>query len=182
MIADPFAGPLPDGWRKQHVKDVAATLAVPADYQRTTPDRSSDKEHWVAFTDWSGSIRVGLTLARKSEDTSGQIKGSAAAQMYADDGEFRESGEYSLRMPEGARTDTAGDTTYRGRKSAENTVTYTTTDSQDPLPRELRIFYYKSTAGDMYKLTVGYPGKGDFTERGREVARQAIANLDVDEL
>ncbi len=34
----------------------------------------------------------------------------------------------------------------------------------------------------MYKLTVGYPGDGDFTERGREVARTAIANLGVDRL
>jgi hypothetical protein len=58
-----------------------------------------------------------------------------------------------------------------------------TTDSQDPRPRELKIFYYKSSAtGDMYKLTVSYPGKGDFTDRGREVARTAIANLEIDKL
>ncbi|MFE9804897.1 serine/threonine-protein kinase [Streptomyces sp. NPDC005548] len=182
VIADPFAGPLPDGWKKRHVTDVAATLAVPAAYQESKPDRSSDKGHWVTYTDWSGSIWIGLTLARKSEDANKEIKDSAAAEMYADNGDFKESGEYSLSMPEGPKTKTQGDTTYRGRKSAENTLTYTTTDSQSPRPRELRLFYYKSAAGDMYKLTVSYPGKGDFTERGREVARQAIANLDVDKL
>ncbi|MFF0188882.1 serine/threonine-protein kinase [Streptomyces sp. NPDC005244] len=182
VIADPFAGPLPDGWKKHHVADVAATLAVPAEYQKATPDRSSDKSHWVTYTDWSGSIWIGLTLARKSEDANKEIKDSAAAEMYADNGDFKESGEYSLSMPEGPRTRTEGATTYQGRKSAENTLTYTTTDSQNPRPRELRLFYYKSAAGDMYKLTVSYPGKGDFTERGREVARQAIANLDVDKL
>lgn len=182
VIADPFAGPLPDGWKKHHVADVAATLAVPAEYQKATPDRSSDKGHWVTYTDWSGSIWIGLTLARKSEDANKEIKDSAAAEMYADNGDFKESGEYSLSMPEGPRTRTEGATTYQGRKSAENTLTYTTTDSQNPRPRELRLFYYKSAAGDMYKLTVSYPGKGDFTERGREVARQAIANLDVDKL
>lgn len=32
----------------------------------------------------------------------------------------------------------------------------------------------------MYKLTISYPGKGDFTARGREVAKTAIANLAVD--
>ena len=43
----------------------------------------------------------------------------------------------------------------------------------------MRIFYYKTSAGDMYKLSINYPGKGDFTDRGREVARTAIANLDI---
>jgi hypothetical protein len=32
----------------------------------------------------------------------------------------------------------------------------------------------------MYKLLLSYPGKGDFTQRGREVAQTAIANLDLD--
>ncbi|MFE1292593.1 serine/threonine-protein kinase [Streptomyces sp. NPDC058751] len=180
VIADPFAGPLPEGWKERHVADVAATLAVPADYQRATPDRASDKGHWVTYTDWSGSIWIGLRLARKSEDTGKAIKDSARAEMYADDGTFKASGDYDLGMPAGPRTKPDSRTTYRGRESAENTVVYRTSDSQNPRPRELRLFYYKSKAGDMYKLTISYPGAGDFTERGREVADAAIANLDVD--
>lgn len=179
VIADPFAGPLPDGWKKRHETDVAATPAVPEGYQRATPDRTSGKGHWVTYTDWSGSIWIGLTLTRKSEDTTHQIKDSAAAEMYADNGDFKDSGAYELSMPEGPRTDPK-ETKYHGRQSAENTVVYTTTDSQDPRPREVRIFYYESSKGDMYKLTISYPGKGDFTARGREVARTAIANLAVD--
>ncbi|WP_327431071.1 serine/threonine-protein kinase [Streptomyces sp. NBC_01236] len=182
VIANPFAGPLPDDWKKHHVQDVAATLAAPASYKPSTPDRSTDKGHWVTYTDPSGSIWIGLTLAKKSEDTSKTIKGSAAAEMYADNDEFKADGEYDLGMPENPTTDTNGSTTYKGNKSAENTVTYTTTDSQNPRPRELKIFYYKSKAGDMYKLTISYPGQGDFTARGREVARTAIANLDIDKL
>jgi hypothetical protein len=46
----------------------------------------------------------------------------------------------------------------------------------------MRTLYYKSTAGDMYKLTIAYPGKGDFTKRGQEVAATAIAHLKVDKL
>lgn len=34
----------------------------------------------------------------------------------------------------------------------------------------------------MYRLTVAYPGAGDFTARGREVARTAIADLALDKL
>ncbi|CAM5354489.1 non-specific serine/threonine protein kinase OS=Streptomyces alboniger OX=132473 GN=CP975_21350 PE=4 SV=1 [Streptomyces alboniger] len=34
----------------------------------------------------------------------------------------------------------------------------------------------------MYKLMIGYPGKGDFTGRGREVAETAIAGLELDKL
>ncbi|MFD5447729.1 protein kinase domain-containing protein [Streptomyces sp. NPDC003470] len=177
VIADPFAGPMPDGWTTPHEKQLAATLAVPDGYQRTVSDDAA--EHWVTYTDWSGSIWIGLTLDRKAEDTGGNIAASAAAEMYEDDGTFEKSGEYRLSMPENPTTDPR-ETTYRGQKSAENTVVYTTTDSQNPRPRELRIFYYRTTAGDMYKLTVAYPGKGDFTERGREVARTAVAHLDID--
>ncbi|MFF7274555.1 serine/threonine-protein kinase [Streptomyces griseorubiginosus] len=181
VIADPFAGPLPDGWTKKHTKDVAATLAVPAGYQPTTPDRKTDKTHWITYSDYSGAIWIGLSLDRKAEDTAHDIAGSAAAEMYDDDSRFKESGDYDLSMPDTART-RPEEKTYQGAKAAGNTVTYTTTDSQNPRPRELQIFYYRTTGGDMYKLTVSYPGKGDFTARGREVARTAIANLGVDRL
>ncbi|MFI2413614.1 serine/threonine-protein kinase [Streptomyces sp. NPDC018947] len=177
VIADPFAGPLPEGWKTPHEKEVGARLAVPEEYQRTVSDEAG--EHGVTYTDWSGGIWVGLTVDRKAEDTTGDIAGSAAAEMYDDDGDFKRTGEYRLSMPENPRTDPE-ETRYRGQKSAENTIRYTTTDSQDPRPRELRIFYYRTSAGDMYKLTVSYPGKGDFTARGREVAETAIANLDID--
>ncbi|NEA99907.1 serine/threonine-protein kinase [Streptomyces sp. SID13726] len=181
VIADPFAGPLPDSWAKKHTKDVAATLAVPKDYQPATPDRETDKKHWITYTDYSGSIWIGLSLDRKAEDTGSNIAGSAAAEMYDDDSGFKESGDYDLGMPEGAKT-RPEETTYQGHKAARNTVTYITTDSQHPRPRELQILYYRTAAGDMYKFTVSYPGKGDFTERGREVARTALANLGVDKL
>jgi len=180
LIANPFAGPLPDGWQKKHEKDVTATLAVPAEYRRTTPDRKTDKTHWVVYSDPSGSIVINLTVTRRSEDGSNTIKDSAAAQMYDDDGTFNSSGDYDLQMPAGPKTDTQPSLTYHGRKAAENTLTYRIDDSQNPLPREAKIFYYKSTAGDMYKLTVVYPGKGDFTARGREVARVTIGNLRLD--
>ncbi|WP_073945788.1 serine/threonine-protein kinase [Streptomyces kebangsaanensis] len=182
LITRPFAGPLPEGWTTHHEKDVAATLAVPKDYQREVPDpKSTGKKHWVAYSDWSGSITVRLDLVKKSEAGSRDIKDSAAAQMYHDNGSFQEYGDYGLDMPESPKTQPK-ESTYHDRKAAENTVVFTTTDRNAPLPREMRFFYYKSSAGDLYKLTVGYPGKGDFTERGREVARGAIANLDIDRL
>src|SRR5262249_30243084 len=37
VVADPFAGPLPDGWKQRQVKALGATLAVPASYQMSTP-------------------------------------------------------------------------------------------------------------------------------------------------
>ncbi|MFK0067947.1 serine/threonine-protein kinase [Streptomyces sp. NPDC091046] len=178
VVADPFAGPLPDGWKTPHEKQLAATLAVPEGYKRTAPEEAD--QHWVTYTDESGAVWIGLSLEKKAEDTTGDIAGSAAAEMYDDDGKFKESGDFDLSMPpESPKTDPK-ETEYRGGKSAENTVVYTTTDSQNPRLRELRIFYYRTSAGDMYKLTVSYPGKGDFTERGREVASTAVANLDID--
>lgn len=182
VIADPFAGPLPDGWETKKVKDVAASLAVPADYQVGVPDRDSDESHWVTYTDWSGSISIGLRLDKKAEDSGNSIAGSAAAEMYEDDKKFKEYGEYDVGMPENPKTDTDDGATYQGKSAAQNTIKYTTDDSQNPRPREMQIFYYKTSKGDMYKLTISYPGKGDFTKRGKEVARTAIANLDVDVL
>ncbi|KUL24090.1 protein kinase [Streptomyces regalis] len=180
VIADPFAGPLPDGWETHQEKSLAATLAVPADYKRGEPEET-DKGHWVTYSDESGAIVIGLTLEKKAEDTGNNIAGSAAAEMYDDDGDFKQTGDYDVGMPENPKT-APDETTYQGRKSAENTVIYTTTDTQNPRPRELRIFYYKTSAGDMYKLRIGYPGKGDFTDRGREVAQTVIDNLKIDKL
>ncbi|NUR04536.1 MAG: serine/threonine protein kinase [Streptomyces sp.] len=181
VIAHPFAGPLPEGWKTHHESDVAATLAVPDGYERVVPDRKTDKNHWVTYSDLSGAIGITLSLQKKSEDTGGTIKDSAAAQMYDDNGTFKQSGAYELNMPAGPETKTKTRlTTYKDKPSAENTVAYKTNDSQHPLPREVRIFYYKSSAGDLYKLIVSYPGKGDFTARGREVAQAAIANLAID--
>ncbi|MFC9127232.1 serine/threonine-protein kinase [Streptomyces sp. NPDC057099] len=179
VVADPFAGPLPDGWQTKQEKGLAASLAVPGGYQRTVPDRERDQGHWVTYTDWSGSVWIGLTLDKKAEDTGRNIAGSAAAEMYDDDSRFKDSGSYDLDMPENPKTNPRV-TTYRDKKAAENTVSYDTDDSENPRPRELRMFYYRTADGDMYKLTVSYPGKGDFTERGREVASTAIANLDID--
>jgi len=181
VVADPFAGPLPDTWKTQAQPKLGVTLAVPVNYKVDKPEADDADKNWVTYSDLSGSIWIQLHLARKAEDTSSQIEDTARAEMYADNGEFKESGAYELDMPESPKTDPV-ETTYQGKKSAENTVTYTTTDSQNPLPRELKIFYYKSSRGDMYKLTISYPGKGDFTARGREVAKTAIANLDINEL
>ncbi len=102
--------------------------------------------------------------------------------MYDDNGDFKQSGSSSLDMPENPKTDTKPTGTYRGRPAATNTLVYDTDDSQYPRPREVQILYYKTTSGNMYRLTVSYPGDGDFTARGREVAKAAIANLDVDRL
>ena len=180
VIADPFAGSVPDGWKTREEKALGATLLVPDEYKRTGPEKTDD-DHWVTYTDPSGAVWVSLELEKKAEDTGNDIKGSAAAQMYDEDGDYRQSGDYQISMPQNPKTKPR-ETTYQGGQSAENTITYDTTDSQNPRPRELRLFYYRTSAGDMYKLSVAYPGRGDFTKRGREVAQTAIDHLEIDKL
>ncbi|MFF5043379.1 serine/threonine-protein kinase [Streptomyces nigra] len=180
VIADPFAGSVPEGWDTHEEKALGATLLVPDEYKRTVPQETDD-DHWVTYTDPSGAIWVSLSLEKKAEDTGSDIAASAAAEMYDDESDFKRSGDYDIGMPQNPRTEPK-QTTYQGRKSAENLVTYTTTDTQNPRPRELRVFYYKTSVGDMYKLSVVHPGAGDFTERGREVARTAIDHLEIDKL
>jgi len=184
VVADPFAGPLPDNWNKKDLKALGATVAVPAGYVKTVPKPDAAKdEHWAQFTDRSGSLWISLTLAKRLEDTSGDIAASAAAEMYDDDASYRQSGNYGMDMDsEPAPKSKPDPTTYKDRKAALNTITYRTTDTDAPLPREMQVLYYKTKSGDMYKLMIGYPGEGDFTGRGREVAKTAIANLDIDTL
>ncbi|MFI9807715.1 protein kinase [Streptomyces sp. NPDC052301] len=182
VLADPFAGPLPDGWAKRPVPALGATLAVPADYQVTRPGKDDTDKNWVSYSDWSGGISVLLQLSRRSQDAGHEILSNAPAQMLSDNEKFKNEGEYTLDMPKGATTSPDKDVTYQGRPAAQNTVRYRTDDSENPRPRELQIFYYRTDAGDLYKLIVGYPGKGDFTARGREVAKAAIADLDIGKL
>ncbi|MEU6000877.1 serine/threonine-protein kinase [Streptomyces sp. NPDC047197] len=185
VIADPFAGPLPDGWKEQQAKELGATVAVPAGYVKSVPEADADaKDHWVTYTDPSGSVWVTLSLDKKSEDDSDEISDSAGSEMYDDNGEFKESGNYELGMASdpAPKSSPEDEVKYKEKEAAQNTVVYNTTDSEDPRPRELKAFYYKTTSGDMYKLLIGYPGKGDFTARGREVAKTAIANLEIDKL
>ncbi|WP_031171708.1 serine/threonine-protein kinase [Streptomyces durhamensis] len=179
VLADPFAGPLPDGWAKKPEAKLGATVAVPAGYRAVRPGKDATDKNWVTYEDSSGSVWVELHLARKADDSLHEIKNSARSQMYADDEKFRTDGEYTLDMPKGARTHPDDTATYHGRQAAKNTVGYRTDDSENPRPREVQIFYYRTGGGDMYTLTVGYPDRSDFTARGREVARAAIANLDV---
>jgi predicted Ser/Thr protein kinase len=180
VIANPFAGPLPDDWKTKQEKALGAALAVPGHYTRQVPE-DTDDGHSVKYSDPSGSLWIGLNLDKKAEDTGGNIAESAAAEMYEDEAAFKQTGEYELDMPEDPKTETQ-ETTYQGKKAAQSTVEYMTDDNENPLPRELKIFYYKDSGGNMYKLTISYPGAGDFTERGREVAKKAIENLDIDKL
>ncbi|MBW5421018.1 protein kinase, partial [Streptomyces sp. BG9H] len=184
VAMNPFAGSKDaEGWRKHEVKELAATVAAPAGYRKAEDDNSNEKEHWVRYTDPSGSVWISLSLLKKSENTSGEIAATAAAEMYDDDAGFKESGNYTMGMAsDPAPRSDPEETELKGEKAAENTVVYSTTDSENPLPRELKAFYYKTKGGDMYKLLVSYPGKGDFTARGREVAETAIADLELDKL
>ena len=77
VVADPFAGSLPDTWKTRAHPKLGVTLAVPANYQVGKPDADDTDKNWVTYSDWSGSIWIGLNLAKKDEDTSGQIEGSA---------------------------------------------------------------------------------------------------------
>ncbi|MBG7700647.1 serine/threonine protein kinase [Streptomyces sp. MC1] len=178
VLADPSTGPLPDGWTKKPESELGVTLAVPAGYQVARPDKDDSDRNWVTYWDWSGGIWIRLHLDRKADDSLDRIKSSARAQMYDDNEKFKSQGDYSLGMNEATKTAPDAEATYHGRQAARNTVTHPGVD-QYRRPREMRIFYYRSTSGDMYELAVDYPAKGDFAARGREVAKAAIANLEI---
>ncbi|MFB7996455.1 serine/threonine-protein kinase [Streptomyces sp. NPDC056002] len=181
VVANPFAGPLPDGWRDHQEKTLAATFAAPPEYVRSVVDNSIIKtDHWVSYRDPSYAVSITLSLKKKSEDSVNGIASSASAQAYKDSDEINKGDDPKMADKPVPHSRTAK-TTYKDREAAENTITYTDdSDSDAPKPREAKVFYYKTRSGDMYQLWIDYPGRGDFTERGREVAKAAIANLDID--
>ncbi|MGW7077031.1 serine/threonine-protein kinase [Streptomyces sp. NPDC054866] len=179
VVMDPFAAAEADSWKKHEEKALGATMAAPPDYVKSVSDGINKTEHWVSYTDPSTAVSITLHLAKKSEDSVGDIAGSSAAQAYSEADEIESGDKSSMAETPAPRSSTAK-TTYRDREAAENTVTYVDdSDSERQKPREAKVFYYKTMSGDMYKLWIDYPSKGDFTERGREVAKTAIAELEI---
>jgi tRNA A-37 threonylcarbamoyl transferase component Bud32 len=184
-IAQPFKDPLSEGWEKQQAKDLAATLTVPTGYLRSGPEPTDpEDDHWVRWTDPSGAVYIRLELSKKSEDTLGSIASTPTGQAY-DEKEELEGGTssvYNMADDKPVEVETEK-TAFQGREAAESTLTYTDDTAGDfPVPREVRLFYVNTEKGDMYRLSVSYPGRGDFTERGREVAKYVIENVDIDNL
>ncbi|MYW68354.1 protein kinase [Streptomyces sp. SID8379] len=184
VLANPFAGPLPDGWEEHDEgKMLAASFAAPPDYVRTVVDNSIYKtDHWVAYNDPSYAVSITLSLDKKSEDSLGEIASDASAQANKDSDKINK-GDNSDMAEKPAPRSTTELTKYKDRDAALNTVTYSDDSDADAVkPREAKVLYFRTTKGDMYRLWIDYPGKGDFVDHGREVAETAIANLEIDNL
>ncbi|MET7292173.1 serine/threonine-protein kinase [Streptomyces griseoloalbus] len=179
VIADPFAGPLPDGWKQHDLGDrVGVALAVPEGFVKDKPADDSDGTI-VSFTDPSGLVRIETDRDLKAEDKEGEIEASAPERAFAEWDELKD-GEYTWGIadtpaPEGKPRET----TYKDREAATNTIVYTSSDGPTPLLREAQVRYYRNKDGDMYRLWVVYPGKGYFAEDGREIARTVFDSWDI---
>ncbi|MGI5393228.1 serine/threonine-protein kinase [Streptomyces sp. CA-251251] len=182
VIADPFAGPLPDGWKRQELgAKLGMGVAVPTAFvkQKHADDWDGTNE---SFADPSGAVVVHVDRDIKADDTENRIPDSAIANAWAD-WDVLKDGEYSWNFadtpaPRGEPVATE----YEGGKAAENTIAYTTADTQNPREREFRIVYYRAGNGDMYKVSIDYPRKGYFADEGRDIARTVVANWEVDKL
>ncbi|GAB2861492.1 serine/threonine-protein kinase [Streptomyces deserti] len=181
VIAEPFAGPLPEGWKKRDLgARVGSSIGVPAGFVKQEPTSDSNGTI-VSFVDPSGAVRISVDRDIKAEDKDNKIPESAPARAF-EEWTMLKDGEYSW--------DVAGDpapkgdpkaTTWKDREAAENTVVYTSTGMEARV-REARVLYYRAGNGDMYRLWIDYPGKGHFTEEGREIARTAFANWEIGKL
>ncbi|MGW2381430.1 serine/threonine-protein kinase [Streptomyces sp. NPDC001658] len=182
LVADPFAGPLPDGWKKHDLDArIGMSVAAPAAFKQEKLDPDTTDGTDAAFSDPSGMIRIHVDRDIKKDDTAKEIPATALAKAFAD-WETLKDGEYTFDIgTEPAPTGDPREAKYQGRDAATNTLVYSTTDSENPRPRESQLFYYRATNGDMCRIWVDYPGKGYFTEQGREIAKTAIANWEIRE-
>ncbi|WP_395572076.1 serine/threonine-protein kinase [Streptomyces sp. BK79] len=182
VVAEPFAGPLPDGWKKHDLgAKPGMSVAVPAAFVKLKhPDNWDGTTE--SFADPSGTVTVHVDRDIKADDKDAKIPDTAGANAWAD-WEMLKDGEYSWDFAdEPAPRGEPGETEYKGRKAAENTIAYTTADTQNPREREYHILYYRADNGDMYKVSIDYPRKGYFADEGREIARTVVANWEVDQL
>ncbi|MEU9355766.1 serine/threonine-protein kinase [Streptomyces griseoloalbus] len=179
VIADPFAGPVPDGWKQHDLGDrVGVALAVPEGFGKDEPADDSDGTT-VSFTDPSGLVRIETDRDLKAEDEEGEIEASASERAFAEWDELKD-GEYTWGIADTpAPKGKPRETTYKDREAAANTIVYTTSDGPTPLVREAQVRYYRNKDGDMYRLWVVYPGKGYFAEDGREIARTVFDSWDI---
>lgn len=183
VIAKPFAGPLPEGWKQRNLgPKVAASVGVPDGFVKYKFEPDEMDGPATRFVDPSGLIWITVDRDVKKNDKENEIPGAALDKAYVDWGLLKD-GEYIWGIAdEPAPRGEPHETTFQDRKAAENTIVYTTTDSQNPRVREARVLYYRASNGDMYRLWVDYPGKGHFTEQGREIAGTALATLEIDNM
>ncbi|CAL9462999.1 serine/threonine-protein kinase [Streptomyces sp. Tu 3180] len=181
-VVDPFAGPLPEGWKQHDLGDrVGVRLAVPEGFVKDEPAADSDGTV-ASFTDPSGLVRIETDRDLKSEDENGELEASASEEAFAHWGELKD-GEYSWGIADTpAPRGRPRQTTYKDREAATNTIVYTTTGTPTPLVREAQVMYYRNEDGDMYRLWVVYPGKGYFADDGREIARTVFDSWEIERL
>ncbi|MCW5251553.1 MULTISPECIES: serine/threonine-protein kinase [unclassified Streptomyces] len=179
LLADPWAGPLPDGWKRHDLGGrTGMALAVPGVFTKLEHEEDWDGTTEV-FTDPSGMVTVVVDRDVKADDEDDKIPGTAIAKAWAEWDMFKD-GEYSRNMAdEPAPRGEPKERTLDDRKAAENTVSYTTTDMREPRQRELRVVYYRAGNGDMYQVAIDYPGKGYFADEGRSIARTVIDNWEI---
>ncbi|MDH6698816.1 serine/threonine-protein kinase [Streptomyces griseoviridis] len=178
VVADPFAGPLPDGWTERALGGrTGMSLAVPTAFTKEEIPDSDGTD--ALFSDPSGAVWIRVDRDIKAEDKNDEIPGTALEKAVEEWATVK-GGRYSwdiaakpapVGKPQGAR--------YRDRDAGENTIRYTTASSTTPRPREARALYYRAGNGDMYGIWIDYPGTGYFTEEGRAIATTALANWDV---
>ncbi|MFF4251158.1 serine/threonine-protein kinase [Streptomyces sp. NPDC001663] len=181
VIADPFAGPLPDGWKKYDLgTKVGSSVGLPTTFVKAKPDSDSDGTI-VRYADPSGTVWVTVDRDIKADDKNNEIPESAPARAFAEWATLKD-GEYSWGLADDpAPKGEPKETTYKDHKAAENTIVYTSEDT--PQLREAQVLYYRAGNGDMYRLWIDYPGKGSyFTAEGRKIASTVLANWDVHNL
>ncbi|WP_121748742.1 serine/threonine-protein kinase [Streptomyces sp. E2N166] len=182
VIADPFAGSLPEGWKKHDLgAKPGMSVGVPAEFVKLKhPDKWDGTTE--SFADPSGAITVHVDRDIKADDENDDLPDTAGANAWAD-WEMLKDGEYSWNFADKpAPRGEPSETEYKGRKAAENTIAYTTADTQNPREREYHILYYRADNGDIYKVSIDYPRKGYFADEGRKIARTVVANWEVDQL
>ncbi|MEJ1197068.1 MULTISPECIES: serine/threonine-protein kinase [unclassified Streptomyces] len=182
VIAEPFAGPLPEGWKKHDLgAKPGMSVGVPAEFVKLKhPDKWDGTTE--SFADPSGAITVHVDRDIKADDEDDDLPDTAGANAWAD-WEMLKDGEYSWNFADKpAPRGEPSETEYKGKKAAENTIAYTTADTQNPREREYHILYYRADNGDIYKVSIDYPRKGYFADEGREIARTVVANWEVDQL
>ena len=172
VAVNPFGGSDAEGWKK-HTSTRRWPRPSPRPGATGGPARRPRTRTRPLGHVHRPQRRVWITssLDKKAEDANGNIAGPAAAEMYDDDGGLQ--GERRRRPRHGRRPRADGTRpTGRqvpGRRPPPRTRSSTSDGQPEPPPPRAQDPLLPDRRRGHVQAAISYPGKGDFTARGREV-------------
>ncbi|MBB1245915.1 serine/threonine protein kinase [Streptomyces durbertensis] len=167
-LLDPFTAKEPDGWQQRTEKTVAATLEVPADFDRRKGE-AEDGRTWLWFTSPDGIYDIQVWLLQEAQE-----EPLRAAEEHLDGLKENATGN-DLK-------DVSGNSyvkDYGALGGAEVSMTSRPSESDDDAPRDQRLYFFHGGGGDrLWRVQLRFPAEpGAAHDEGRRIYERLIGSF-----